>query len=326
MATYRKRGEKWQVRLMVHGIEYTSTHKTKAAAQAWAAHVETEIRQGEYRESSSHTLSDAFKKYAETVSIKKRGVRWEMIRLNSWQSMPFVNLKITDIKTPMLANWRDSRLNTVKASTVNRELNLLSSVFEYARREWQWIKVNPVHDVGRPKNPAHRDRIFSDNEIAAILDALGYKDDVVYTKQQVIACAFLFALETAMRREEITGLVWGRVNVDRLHVKLDMTKNGDSRNVPLSTKAVVLLDRMREFHKPFDVHKDVLSSLFRRACITAGVEGATFHDARRTALTRMALSGKLSPYEIAEIAGHRSLKMALVYFKTDIKDIAAKLN
>jgi len=326
MASYEKRSGKWLARVNLNSTRVAKSFGTKAQAKAWAAIIETEIRQGEYKHATRHTVADAFRKYAETVSPRKRGVRWELIRLNAWRDLPFANIKISDVKTAMLADWRDLRLKTVKPSTVNREFNLLSSVFEYARREWQWIKINPVHDVGRPKNPSHRDRAFTDDEITAILTALGYSHDVVYTRQQIVGCAFLFALETAMRREEITGLTWDRIDIDGLHVKLAMTKNGDPRNVPLSKKAVAILERLRDFEMPFNVNKDVLSSLFRRACMTASVDRATFHDARRTALTRMALSGKLSPYEVAEIAGHRNLKMALVYFKTDIKNIAEKLN
>lgn len=326
MASFERRSGKWLARIAINGNRLSRTFQTKAQAQAWASQVETEIRQGEYVTPSEHMMMDAIKKYAASVSPHKRGARWELIRLKAWEGLPFVNVRVTHVKTGMIAEWRDSRLKKVQPGTVNRELNLMSSIFEYARREWQWIKVNPVHDVRRPKNPPHRDRIISDPEISAILEALGYSEEVIYSRQQVIANAFLFALETAMRREEINGLEWDRVDIGGRHVKLAMTKNGEARKVPLSTKAIAILERMRPFKRPFDIDKDVLSTLFRRACIRAGITGIHFHDARRTALTRMALGGKLTPYEVAEIAGHKSLKMALVYFKADIKDMADKLN
>jgi integrase len=326
MASYTKRGKKWQVRLMIDGKYACKTFKTKAEAAAWAAQVETEIRQDEYQPKTKYTLIDALKKYAEIVTPTKRGERWEIIRLNAWVSLPFASRNLSEIDAPVLAKWRDDRLKQVKSSTVNREFNLLSSVFEYARREWKWIKTNPVRDVKRPIQPAHRDRLLNEAEINSILEALGHHEVYTFTKQQIIAKAVIFALETAMRRGEVIGLTWDNVFLDKRYVTLNKTKNGDARNVPLSSKAVSVLETLREFPKPFDVGEDVLSSLFRRACINANVENATYHDLRHSALTRIALSGKLTPYELARLSGHRDLNMILTYFNASAEDIASRLD
>jgi integrase len=135
------------------------------------------------------------------------------------------------LTTPVLAQWRDTRLAEVSSATVNREMNLWSALFECVRREWQWIETNPIHDVRRPPQPRHRERLFSEAEINLICLALGYEGTEVVTKSQIIACAFLFALETAMRREEITGLEWNRVNLNNRVLSLPLTKNGDSRRL-----------------------------------------------------------------------------------------------
>jgi integrase len=325
MASFRKRGDKWQARVCIDGVQKAFSFDTKAKAKAWAASVETKINNGEYKAKPNHTFSETLTRYAAEVSTKKRGERWETIRLNAWHKLPFAHYLLADITTPMLAEWRDLRLKSVQNSTVNREFNLLASVFEHARIEWHWTDHNPVRDVKRPPQPTHRVRVYSDLEIAAICSALGYSGEVL-TKHHIIAVAFLFAIETAMRREEITGLVWDRVDIERRTVKLDITKNGEARDVPLTKEAVRLLGIMRGFKRPFDVDKDVLSTLFRRACLSAGINNAHFHDARRTALTRLALSGKISAYELARIAGHKDLKMALVYFNTSAEDIAKKLD
>ena len=44
----------------------------------------------------------------------------------------------------------------------------------------------------------------------------------------------VLAIETAMRRGELLGLRWEHVQLDKSYVHLPMTKNGDSRDVPLS--------------------------------------------------------------------------------------------
>jgi integrase len=198
-------------------------------------------------------------------------------------------------------------------------------VFEQARREWQWIDTNPTRDVRRPPQPKHRERIFSDHERDSITEALGYQNiQSIQTKQQIIAAAFLFALETAMRREEITGLEWTRVDLKRRFIMLPKTKNGDARQVPLSTKAGKLLENMQHLESPFPVDKDVLSTLFRRACIEANIKDAKFHDARATALTRLA--GKLSVLELARMVGHRDPRSLMIYYRETAESLASKLD
>lgn len=323
MATITKRGVSWFVQVRRQGVTKCASFKTKSAAKAWATHTESLILSGKHKAKSEKTLRDALDKYVTEVTPAKRGQRWEEIRINAFKRLDFVDYKLTDVSTPVLAVWRDDRLKVVKSSTVNRELNLLSSVFEQARREWQWLDINPVHDVRRPPQPKHRERIFTDDEVDRIIKQLGY-DDAVYTKQHIIALAFLFALETAMRREEITGLTWDRIDIKRRFLTLPRTKNGDARNVPLSIKAIELLNRLRQFDKPFDVDKDVLSALFGRACKAANVLDATFHDGRATALTR--LSTRLNILELARLAGHRDIKSLNVYYRETAENLAKKLD
>lgn len=325
MASIQKRGSKWFVQVFMQGVRKSASFPTKSQANAWATHTESEILAGKHKEKSNKTLLEALDRYASEVSPTKRGVRWELIRLNAWKRLPFINYKLDDITTPRLAEWRDERLKTVQPSTVNREMNLLSSVFEQARREWQWIDTNPTRDVRRPPQPKHRERIFSDHERDRITEALGYQNiQSIQTKQQIIATAFLFALETAMRREEITGLEWRRVDLKRRFIMLPKTKNGDARQVPLSTKAGELLQKMQHLESPFPVDKDVLSTLFRRACIEANIKDAKFHDARATALTRLA--GKLSVLELARMVGHRDPRSLMIYYRETAESLASKLD
>ena len=105
---------------------------------------------------------------------------------------------------------------------------------------------------------------------------------------------------------------------------LPVTKNGDSRQVPLSKRAIQLLFKLRGFSVPFPVGKDVLTSLFRRSCIRAGVLDAHFHDARATALTR--LSKKLTVLELARMVGHRDIRSLQVYYRETAQELALKLD
>lgn len=323
MAKIIKRGDSYFVQVRMIGVSKSKSFKSMMEARAWKAETETAIRNGTFHNPTGFTFIEALKKYGDEVSAGKRGERWELIRMRSWVNLPFANYRLSEINTRILAEWRDLRLTKVKSSTVNRELNLMSSIFEQARREWQWITTNPVRDVRRPPQPAHRTRCYTDIERDAICAALGFDGKNVETKQHIVAVAFLFALETAMRRDEILSLTWDRVYVDRKHVKLLRTKNGDSRDVPLSKRAIELLGLMQGYDKPFCVGNDVLSTLFRKAVIKSGIPQGTFHDARGTAVTR--LSKLLNILDLALMIGHRDIKSLQIYYREAVESLADKL-
>ena len=180
-------------------------------------------------------------------------------------------------------------MDKVTGSTVNRELNLLSNVFAVAAKEWKWIAVSPTTDVRRPKESKPRDRLYTNDEIERICFALGFDlgDELqATTVSQRVAVAFLFAIETAMRAGEICGLrprdVVGRV------ATLTETKNGTKRQVPLTKRAVELLELLpvsEESATIFDISSKSLDTLFRKAKARAAIDDATFHDSRHLAIT-----------------------------------------
>ena len=73
-----------------------------------------------------------------------------------------------------------------------------------------------------------------------------------------------------MRRGEILSLRWEHVHLNKRFVHLPDTKNGNSRNVPLSPQALELLkDLPRNISGDqvvFPLHYEALKSSWRRAC------------------------------------------------------------
>jgi integrase len=335
VANYSKIKTGWRAQVAVQGVRESRHLSTKAEAIAWATAREAEIRAGKATGiQAGRTVGDAFDRYEKEVSATKRGQRFEQLRLaaiGNWQinGTPFRDLRLVDATSDMLGKWRDHRLNTDKmsGSTVNRELNLLSNVFTVAAKEWKWIAASPTTDVRRPKNSEPRDRLYTDDEIERICFALGFDldgEEHVETVSQRIAVAFLFAIETAMRAGEICGLlprdVAGRV------ATLTETKNGTKRRVPLSKRAVELLELLplpEENGTLFGVTSKSLDALFRKARTRAGVDDATFHDTRHLAITRLAK--KLNVLDLARMVGHRDLRQLQVYYNESAEAMAERL-
>ena len=275
------------------------------------------------------TLRDALRKFAQDESPKRRGERWELVRLAAFEkadhALPVGKL-LAKFDEDDLKAWRDRRLISTSRGTVLRDMTLLSSVLETARVEWRWIALNPIRDVKKPASPAHRQRVIHPGEIRGILRALGYQRKGVASVSQAVATCFLLALATGMRAGELCGLRWA--DVMPMYVTAHDVKSkqkGVSRSVPLSPVAQRLVERLRGWDdvRVFGVSSATLDALFRRARGRAGLKGFTFHDARHSAATRMA--GQLHILELCKVFGWKNTSQALTYFNPKAADIAAKL-
>ncbi len=92
--------------------------------------------------------------------------------------------------------------------------------------------VNPVFQIREPKLPKSRDCRRLPGELDRINSA---------SESPVLSNLVQFALETGMRRSEIAGMSWDRVDLKKWTVTLSETKNGEKRIVPISTEAIRIL-------------------------------------------------------------------------------------
>jgi integrase len=321
MAAPVKDGNVWRHRIQVGGKRVSGTFDTKAAALAWEADQRVQIKGGPAA-ATRKTMADAFTKYELEVSKKKRSHLNEAKRLAAFRASSLADIRVSELRAADIAAWRDTRLEKVKGSSVNRDMNLLSHVLTIARKEWHWLDASPSKDVARPENPPARDRLITEGEIDAICLALGLDRATQWsaptTKQYRIALAFLWAIETAMRAGEICALRKGDVTgrVARLH----MTKNGTPRSVPLSAAALAIWEVVPD---GFELDSKGLDTLFRKAKERSGVKGLTFHDTRHEAITRLAK--KLHVLDLARMVGHKDIRQLMRYYNESAEDIAAKL-
>jgi integrase len=302
----------------------------KREAAEWAARREHEIlTQARVLPGERLTLRDALVRYRDEVTSKKRGWRRETVFLEALLSGRYplpLDAPLARLAAPQIAEFRDYRLRSVKSATARREMTVLGSVLEIARREWQWIGANPIADVRKPPDSKHRERVISPLEIRRQLRAMGYVPrQAPRSITQAAACCFLMALCTGMRAGELCGLTWNRVA--ETVVALPDSKNGEGRRVPLSPAARRIVARMRGFDSRlvFGLSVSTLDALFRRGRIEARGAGYTFHDARHTAATRIGLAGKIDVLSFCRIFGWKDVRRALTYFNPTAEQLAERL-
>jgi integrase len=123
-----------------------------------------------------------------------------------------------------------------------------------------------------------------------------------------------------MRAGEIVGLNPDVVDLDKMTAQLPMTKNGSSREVPLSKKAAEILKKV---DCNFNITSRQLDSNFRKARVMSGIENLHFHDTRHQAITNLA--NKVQVLDLARITGIKDLKILMVYYNQKAEDIAKLL-
>jgi len=316
MATFQKRNGRITatVRIKPHPPK-SKTHDTMRDAKAWAQELEVKLR-NEKAEIYSHIIfRDALEEYRDTVSVNKKGASKEITKINFFLKTMKCDISLNKVDKQYLVSWRENRLRKVAKSTVLRELMLLSGFFTWCICTKLWLSINPIKEVKKPKAGNHRERVISDYEIDAIGPFLGDELNDVFT----------IALETGMRQSEICYLMSERVFIDRSFLRLESTKNGRAREVPLSEIAKNILRRRinkksgRVFeYEPYDVSKD-----FRDARAAAGLSGFTFHDARHTAATRIAQ--KIQVLDLCKMFGWSNPKQAMTYYNATATEIASRL-
>jgi integrase len=321
MASFRKMsGGRWRVEVARKGVRASQVFDSKQAAKDWGARQEYLILNAKPANETA-LFGDVLDRYAREVSPQKRGARWEILRIGRFRADGFAAIKIADLAAPDFASWRDARLREVAPATVAREMNLLSTVLNVARKEWGLIAENPISDVRKPAEPPARDRLITDAEFERLAEHAG--DDL--TKQIGRAFhAFRFSIETAMRAGEVVGLEWSRVDLGKRVARLAMTKNGTARDVPLSSEAVRLLETLPRLDPVFGLTSGNLDALWRRLRDRAGVVDLTYHDSRHVAITRLAR--KLDVLPLARMVGHKDLRMLQAYYNESAEELAKLLD
>jgi integrase len=180
----------------------------------------------------------------------------------------------------------------------NGVLKDLAALFAWAMREGL-ADMNPAAGANRFPQIA-RSRVLSDDELRAIWQATG-------NGGRHATIVRLLAL-TGCRREEIGGLSWSEIDLDKAVISLpsERTKNAMPFDVPLSPAAVDILrawprgedGAVFAKYATWSTDKTLLDQ-------RSGVTGWVLHDIRRSVATGMADIG-VQPHVIEAVLNHQS--------------------
>lgn len=327
-----QRGSSWRITVTFENKRYTATRDTAKECEHWASLKLLELKTG--RSELIQGIKPAYpfrqlcEKYFQEHGRHMRSARTILIKIKNLDRIApnIADKSIYDFKPTDIALWRNNRKKVVKVATLRNEHAIYSAIFTYAMKELFLIESNVWHTVSMPGKEKSRNQRITPEQQNKLLEALGWNGLVApVDPKQYVAWAFLFALETAMRQGEI--LAMRREDLRDGFVHLPMTKNGESRNVPLSKEAKRLISILPLNNELVPISKHICCMAWIRAKKKANLAQINFHDSRHEAITRMVKVRKLPVEVLAKITGHKTIGILInTYYNPDAQDLVEMFN
>ena len=223
----------------------------------------------------------------------------------------FTEQRLSEIRALDVRRYIRERQRAAAASTINKEIGLLSRAVRWANRELGMALQNPVEGL-KQREPEGRVRWLTQRQAAALVAAAGQLGPRAGHLPDVIT----LALHTGMRKGELLGLEWARVDEAHhlVYLEAQHTKSARRRSIPLNGPAWAALERRRAVGAGpwvFGGVKDVKRS-FAHACQLAGITDFRFHDLRHTFASWLVQAG-VPLTEVRDLLGHASIEMTERY-------------
>jgi integrase len=260
----------------------------------------------------SYTFDDLSGKYIGWMTGRQKGAKVKGYIIGMLVKR-IGKLKLNQISINDMEQLQSDYLkNDYKISYINKILTVFKAMFNKAL-DWEMITEEDLKRVRKAKQlkgENKRLRYLSDEEAERLIDSCDN-----YLKPIVIT-----ALNTGMRKSEILQLTWDRVDLKNRIILLDITKNGERREIPINDTLLNTLSGIvrnikcdyvfynAETLKPyFDLER-----VWQRALIKSHILDFHFHDLRHTFASMLVMKG-IDLTTVKELLGHKDIKMTLRY-------------
>jgi integrase len=259
------------------------------------------------KQAKSHTVGTVIEQFIERHH-KPRNRRWYDVRLillrelADWQHRP-----IRDITRRDVLDVLDGAVDRGSPYAANRLLAYTRTMFGWAL-ERGIVDASPVANVRAPHKERSRDRVLSDDELAAIWNAC---DGLGWPWRDLVRLLIV----TGQRRSEVARMAWPDLDLEARFWTLprEVTKaDRSSHEVSLNTLALEILNGLLRIGDGlvFPANRrgsrnpaSGFSAMKRRLDKLCGVGDWRLHDLRRTAASGMARLGH-PPHVVAAVLNH----------------------
>lgn len=340
MAHLRKRNNRWLITCRFYQqsvnkwVSKSKTFDSKVEALLWAETFELEVKLGESKHHlTKESFADLARVYRKEVTPMKKGGYNEQHIINRLLTEPWANIRISQLTSGHLAEFRDQRLKKVRPSTFKREWGIIRAIAKFAPSQGIDINITIFETLKLPKvyervveriTPAQEEKLL---EVARLAG----------NRVRYLPHFINLALATAMRRGELCSLEWDEVDMEnrRIHIRASKAKSGKPRTIPMTDRAFQALSELLSIRK-FDrktkgPHPCVIPATgnavrlaFGRIRKLAGLDHIRIHDFRHEAISRFHEAG-LTLVEIQSISGHAELEMLARYSHASTDNLLPKI-
>jgi integrase len=387
MPTKRNRGSSWEFiiknKKLLNGKPYTRTFKTEAEGDAVCAILEAQLAMGIVPlEMQDHGI-----RYVTVEDLVRHYMQEQTVSEDDRKNLNILIARVGATRIDAVNyTWAEEWIKEMKIvlnnapSTIRHHVGALARCFDWGSAHGvSQLVSNPLRKLPKKYaqytdfitaaaiayNPKHKKRgdvererrLESFEEVAALKVLEGFKRedrqrglDLEY--QGALKLIFTLGIESAMRLREMYTITLDQISMEKRTVFLDKTKNGDKRQVPLSTTAVAAIEeyirwveqgkyKMEGFlfedgklfpwwngnltPRYLNNLSSRLSNQFGRIFDQAGCADLRFHDLRHEGTSRLFEKTTMSEFEIMKITGHSDTKMLKRYANLRATDLAAKM-
>ena len=253
----------------------------------------------------------AVERYLKAKS-RKRSLKNDERSLKLFREYFGAATPLAQITAARVSAWKADRLAATCQQTgrhyspaaINRPLAALHHLLKLAHEEWEALSVVPK--IRLEKEAQGRLRWLEPDEQTRLLAACRA------SRNPQLFNIVTVALETGLRLSELLGLTWDRVDVSRGVIRLEVTKSGKRREIPMRQVVYNVLASLPEPREGRVWRLRNIRTAFENAVAVAKVDNLHFHDLRHSfASWFMMRGGQLQT--LKEILGHADLKMTLRY-------------
>jgi len=277
----------------------------------------TEVLQGiklpENVRKKSVTFGELADDALEYSKAHKRSYRMDQYRMKPLKEQ-FGALQADKITPQHLERWLADCADESEwaPATVNRFKALLSLTFRLGMENGK-IEKNPARLVKRRLENNSRIRFLSPQEEARLRKAIADKYSEHLPELEI-------APNTGIRCGEQYGLTWEYVNFGNRVLTVALSKNGETRHVPINASAYTALKQLQERSDGQNAvfvnqRGEALQGArywFEPAVKEANITDFTWHCLRHTFASRLAMKG--TPIRtIQELMGHKTIQMTVRY-------------
>jgi len=297
-----KRFNRWWAYVTVDGVRQCRstglTNKKLAEAYERKYHEELVAKAAGLTDlNPDMTFSELAARFLASAEVKPHHTDRLKILLPYWEDRTLRSITRGSVKEYRAARMRARKLTD---TTVNRDLEVLRHILFWAVEEGI-LAQNPIAGLRMPRARKRRRPILSWYDEQSLLHA----------SSPHLARIIVAALDTGMRRGEITHQDWRDVDLNRgvLSVTHSKTAEGEQREIPLTDRMRSLLAPGRQTSGPVFTFKGEpitrIKTAWAGAIRRAGIPRFRFHDLRHTFNTRLLELGVQTDVRKA-LMGHSS--------------------